>query len=836
MKTFSTLYTNIIELEKFIDDNHVPREQKSLVRIITSNLTRNKSLELASSMKNMLPNCDVIGMTSSFSVIFDSQIVDNSTLIIIECYESLELHCQIIEYENKTYKDVAKDIHEKFKDEINDNVTINLLITPAFVEINELVLDFNTYSPMVNIAGAVVGIMPHNDDAGFIFTDTQIIPNANLAFCLKGKSSHHYIGSSFSYEAEENTAEYTITEVERNIIKKVDGRDAAEWLYEYLQLSDRSIKFDPLFLARFPILITYDNSCRFLEFDHDTQEVIIHENTSLPVNTKIQKACITPLSTYKYTYENLLSMLQCPMESIFVYVCLFRKIFLPNSIAWEFASLKDYKVCGMIAMGEVVYLNGQNQYHHGSSIFTSISETESYIIPKLDLLKDTSLIAEDIKALTNSDNSEYEEYERITYDNYQKILNEKYKEFEDQNYYLDNDLKLPNMIKYRCDKQSTPYDKLCLIMIETADSIISFLGKKIYNEIVMQVIVLIDKKYTNEFHQYGIKAYSFNYKSIFLVAPDSMDMEKFVELCKYIHSEVEQIVNVKYEVTLINKFTLIENKKHMIEKAIKYSFDNSNSIDTFSIVPSDIGKTQDNTTDISVVNMLKWAIDNNGIVPFYQGLYNNETKTIDKYESLMRLQDKDGVIHSPFKFLELSKKYHFYNKISKMMIEQVFSDFNDRPEKISVNISLRDIKHNEFREWFVTELENFNNPSRVTIELLESDDFKGDDIFFDFLNRVQDLGCKIAIDDFGSGYSTFMTILDIEPDYIKIDGSIIKKIATDEKFAVLLETLAIFAKKVNCKTVAEFVEDETIQNVLEDNDITYSQGYFFAKPSPINEI
>lgn len=836
MQTFSTLYTNIKELEEFIDNNKIPRNKTALVRVVTSYMASDKSLELAKGIKELLPNCDVIGMTSSFSVIFESKIIDNTTLIIIDCYENLNLNLQLIKYKNKDYKQVAQEIHSKFRNEALLNSAVNLLITPDFIDINELVLEFNTQSPMLRVAGAVVGIMPHIENAGFVFTDTEVLSDVILAFSLNSKSSYHYVGANFSYEPEENSKTYTITEIEHNIIKKIDDRDADDWLYEYLDIKDKNIKFTPNFLARFPILVTYDNSSRFLEFDHDTHEVIVHENTSLPVNTKIQKACITPVSTYKHTYENLLEMLQCPVESIFVYVCLFRKIFLPNSIAWELSALKDYNVCGMIAMGELVYLNGANQYHHGSSIFSTISESETYIVPKLELLEDTTLIMKDINALSNTENTDFEEYEKTTYENYDKILQEKYKSFENQEYYIDHDLQLPNMIKYRKDKKMTPYDKLCLVIVETADPIIAFLGKKVYNEIAIDAISRIAKKYSDEFSEYGLFTYSFNYKTIFLVATNTITMEQFEKICKVFHSEFEQIVNTTHDITLIQRFTLIENKKHMLEKAIKYNFDNRNNIDTFSVVPNDIQITSDDIADITVVNMLKWAIDNGGIVPFYQGLYNNEEQRIDKYESLMRLKDKNGEIHSPFVFLELSKQYHFYNKISMLMIEQVFKDFHNRPEKISLNVSLQDIKNNNFTEWFLEGIKNFNDPTRITIELLESDDFKGDKVFFEFLEKVRNLGCKIAVDDFGSGYSTFMTILDIQPDYIKIDGSIINKIAIDNKFTILLETLSMFAGKVECKTVAEFVENEDIQKVVADTGINYSQGYYFSKPTELKNL
>lgn len=92
---------------------------------------------------------------------------------------------------------------------------------------------------------------------------------------------------------------------------------------------------------------------------------------------------------------------------------------------------------------------------------------------------------------------------------------------------------------------------------------------------------------------------------------------------------------------------------------------------------------------------------------------------------------------------------------------------------------------------------------------------------------------KIAIDDFGSGYSNFERLLEYTPDILKIDGSLIKNIETDEFSRSLVETIVTFAKKQNIETIAEFVENENIYNILNEIGVDYSQGYFFGKPEKL---
>ena len=89
---------------------------------------------------------------------------------------------------------------------------------------------------------------------------------------------------------------------------------------------------------------------------------------------------------------------------------------------------------------------------------------------------------------------------------------------------------------------------------------------------------------------------------------------------------------------------------------------------------------------------------------------------------------------------------------------------------------------------------------------------------------------KIAIDDFGSGYSNFERLLEYSPDILKIDGSLIKNIETDEFSRNLVETIVMFAKRQGLQTIAEYVENEKIYNILTELGVDYSQGYYFGKP------
>ncbi|WP_323666827.1 EAL domain-containing protein [Aliarcobacter butzleri] len=98
------------------------------------------------------------------------------------------------------------------------------------------------------------------------------------------------------------------------------------------------------------------------------------------------------------------------------------------------------------------------------------------------------------------------------------------------------------------------------------------------------------------------------------------------------------------------------------------------------------------------------------------------------------------------------------------------------------------------------------------------------------MEEIKTLGCKVAIDDFGTGYSNFEHLLKMNVNYLKIDASLIKNITKDENSRKITKTIVEFAKSLNLKTIAEFVENKEIFDMAKDLGVDYSQGYYFSAP------
>jgi len=146
-------------------------------------------------------------------------------------------------------------------------------------------------------------------------------------------------------------------------------------------------------------------------------------------------------------------------------------------------------------------------------------------------------------------------------------------------------------------------------------------------------------------------------------------------------------------------------------------------------------------------------------------------------------------------FIPVSKKIKVYDKVTKEVIRKTFVAFSDNNLEFSINLSFEDIINPEIYKFIIDELKVSKIGPRVTFELLESEKVKDFKKVIRFFNEIKRFGVKVAIDDFGNGFSNFSYMTKLSPDFIKIDGSLITDLDTDKNAQIVVETIVDFAKK-----------------------------------------
>ncbi|ASM35941.1 EAL domain-containing protein [Campylobacter sputorum] len=237
--------------------------------------------------------------------------------------------------------------------------------------------------------------------------------------------------------------------------------------------------------------------------------------------------------------------------------------------------------------------------------------------------------------------------------------------------------------------------------------------------------------------------------------------------------------------------------------------------------------------NLDVIKLIQNALKNDKVIVECQPIFNIKTnsKIANKYEILIRILDDEGKIHYPGEFLNVAKQILLYNALTSKVIDIAFNLLDKYPNKqFSINLSSSDMVNLSIRQTFIKNLKICKNPSNLFVEILESESIDNYDVINPFIKHIKELGCKLSIDDFGSGYSNYYRMLEFDIDVLKIDGSIVKRLPFDKNSRIVMETIVSFAKKMNYEIVAEFVSDENILNEVKKYDVDYAQGFYLGKP------
>lgn len=396
-------------------------------------------------------------------------------------------------------------------------------------------------------------------------------------------------------------------------------------------------------------------------------------------------------------------------------------------------------------------------------------------------------------------------------------------------YFTDHLTNLPNVYQLRKDFQTDEKQGLVLIKIDNFLTINNFYGF-VVGDLVIEEISKYLKEMLSEHKVYRLSGAEFAF---------SMEERmEFYELKKYLNEIYEKINSyfVRYQNSKIFiDFTLassaVPNNKNVFSK-VSMALGYAKEIGVpFWIYEDRMNFENNYKRNLELSEVVRECIYESRIVPYFQAIINNKTQKIEKYECLARLLDKNDNVISPLVFIPIAKKIKAYYQITTQMIEKSFAAFEGNELEFSVNLSIEDIMNSDIFHFVINKLQTSRASKRVTFEILESESINDFNKIEKFITEIKRYGAKVAIDDFGSGYSNFSYLIKINADYIKIDGSLIENIHVDKASLVVVETIVSFAKKLGIKTVAEYVHCSVVMDKVRELGIDYSQGFYIDEPT-----
>jgi len=235
---------------------------------------------------------------------------------------------------------------------------------------------------------------------------------------------------------------------------------------------------------------------------------------------------------------------------------------------------------------------------------------------------------------------------------------------------------------------------------------------------------------------------------------------------------------------------------------------------------------------MTVADEIISALDDRRLIFAYQPIVDVKTRQAEHHECLLRLARKDGTITPAGEFIPDAETLGLIRLLDRRALEMAVAQLHTHPGlKLSINVSGTAAHDQSWLQSFIDYV--FGNrevAERMTVELTETASLHTFEDNACFITRLRDMGCRVAIDDFGAGYTSFRNLHMLRVDLVKIDGSYVQNLSRSPDNQLFVRTLVELAQNFQLKTVAEWVGSEEDAQLLAGFGVDYIQGFYCGVP------
>ena len=232
--------------------------------------------------------------------------------------------------------------------------------------------------------------------------------------------------------------------------------------------------------------------------------------------------------------------------------------------------------------------------------------------------------------------------------------------------------------------------------------------------------------------------------------------------------------------------------------------------------------------------LLMQALEERSILPYFQPIVTTDTRRIACHEVLCRMV-VNGKVTPAAEFIEVAERLGVVNRLDHILMDKVFEKAQAVGYEglLFINLSPKSLILREFVPSVIKLANQYGiRHDRVVFEITERETVKNMTLLEHFVQDLRMEGFKFAIDDFGSGFSSFQYIRRLPIDYVKIEGVFVRNMLGDSKDMAFVKTLAVLAQEFGIQTIAEYIENEELLNAVRDLGINLAQGYYTGRPRP----
>jgi len=392
---------------------------------------------------------------------------------------------------------------------------------------------------------------------------------------------------------------------------------------------------------------------------------------------------------------------------------------------------------------------------------------------------------------------------------------------------------LKNRLAYQQKKKELDTPALILINIDHFTHINGFYGARIGDEVLKKFSEKLREATPSELRATLYRLGGDDFGILF----DLKNSRKRPESLISHYQELPELHHIKVnELSIDLNFTIgISTEKNRLFETADMALKHARTLSqiSYAVYSPLIDKRDVIEENIRAIREIRSALSENRLVPHYQPICSLKDHNTSKYEALARIERPDlQKTLKPDSFINVAKEAKQSGKITSAILEKTLQMAQKHPFVFSVNLTAGDIENIRDYQHILNLLEQYKSTARqIIFEIVESEEIRDYKIINRFINTVKRYGCRIAIDDFGSGYSNFEKILKMDIDLLKIDGSLIRRIDHDRHSELIVKTILDFALYAGFETVAEYVHSKAIYDKVIELGFDYAQGNYIGEAS-----
>ena len=836
MERVNVLYTSMEQIRDLLVSGTLRAEAAYCICMHTGQHTRGEAVALARQLKVCFPQATVVG-TSANDIIYNGKLYEHACVISFLLFANTRVQVRHYNYASLDAETLARQVTQGSV----DSTTRAMLqfFSGQYQQAFGYTNAFSLRNRHISVSGGQAAGIVHLGEESYVFTDEDAFENALLTVSFHNAGLYTFADCIIGHEPIGEV--YTITGTNGWEITEIEHQPAVTWFKELLgqRSFQENVQFEVTvptdILLRFPLVYEgHNGASRFVQYIPQDDAISLYVEPA-PLGQQFRIGYLSPMASADSCYCISQTLQSQPIEAFFCYSCMFRKNLFNRCAEWELTPFRHANVCGALMNGEISTLRGSTEYLNGSCSIMTISEApDANITIDMEAFSNLRLLEDDGRQLLDY---------VLKHQNYaMRVRNQVLVQqvIDQQNTVNDRmftfpQTSRPNLAKFMYDNADGVYDKACLISIVKGEAAESVLGDR-YLSLLMADIADIEENLQQMGRDGTFAVYMYNRYAFLVVAKRELPSGRFLKVMEQLFASSGTCAMPDAGCSLIHRFAVVSEESDMMDKIRLLYLSKAEDMNRFFVYHAQLGIERDVEKEMKMVIVINEAIANDGIIPYFQPIHDNQNGGFHKYEALMRLQDKNGKLYYPDQFLPVAKEYKLYSALSTAMINKVFDLFDDRQEHVSINLSAYDINAPEIREMIYARLATLQEPDRFIFEVLESEEFRDTDVLMAFIRTVRSYGVSIAVDDFGSGFSNLLEIANLNPNYIKIDGQIIRDLLCNELNQKIVGTILYLANALQIDLIAEYVENAELQAYISQQGIRYSQGYHFSRPVPYEAV